>query len=63
MICFNFYKIIDYIFGEYSFDKLRLKGWNDKKNSKFKINDIKNWVIILEIIDFMSVDIFLLKVK
>ena len=33
----------DYIFGDYSYDKVRLKGYNDSKNKKVnKINDIKN---------------------
>ena len=32
----------DYIFGDYSYDKLRLKGYYDSKNKKAKtINDIK----------------------
>lgn len=32
----------DYIFGDYSYDKLRLKGFNDKDNKNFnKFNDIE----------------------
>lgn len=32
----------DYILGDWSYGKLRLKGFNDKENEKFKpINDIK----------------------
>lgn len=32
----------DYIFGDYAYDKLRLKGYYDSKNEKVKeINDIK----------------------
>jgi len=32
----------DYILGDYAYNKLRLKGFCDKKNSKFnKINDIE----------------------
>lgn len=37
----DYFDDFDYIFGDYSYDKLRLKGFNDKTNSKFsKINDI-----------------------
>lgn len=37
----DYFESYDYIFGDYSYDKLRLKGFNDKSNSKFsKINDI-----------------------
>ena len=33
----------DYIFGDYSYEKVRLKGYNDSTNKKVnKINDIKN---------------------
>lgn len=32
----------DYIFGDWAYGKLRLKGFNDKNNKNFKpINDIK----------------------
>lgn len=37
----DYFDDFDYIFGDYSYDKLRLKGFNDKSNSKFNsINDI-----------------------
>ena len=50
--CFNFSEFkekvtdyffeFDYIFGDYAYDKLRLKGYYDSKNEKVKeINDIK----------------------
>ena len=33
----------DYIFGDYSYEKVRLKGYNESTNKKAnKINDIKN---------------------
>lgn len=33
----------DYIFGDYSYEKFRLKGYNESTNKKAnKINDIKN---------------------
>lgn len=51
--CFNYQEVellmteyffnFDYILGDYSYDKLRLKGFCQKKNAKFKdINDISN---------------------
>ena len=34
----------DYILGDYAYNKLRLKGFNDKKNKNFnKINNIENY--------------------
>lgn len=37
----DYFENYDYIFGDYSYDKLRLKGYNDKNNKGFnKINDI-----------------------
>ena len=39
----DYFDDFDYIFGDYAYDKLRLKGYNDSKNKKVnKINDIKN---------------------
>ena len=38
----DYFSNFDYIFGDYSYDKVRLKGFNDSKNSEVKrINDIK----------------------
>ena len=38
----EYFDDFDYIFGDYSYDKLRLKGYYDSKNKKAKtINDIK----------------------
>lgn len=36
----EYFQAYDYIFGDYSYDKLRLKGFCDKKNKIF--NDINN---------------------
>ena len=39
----DYFDSYDYIFGDYSYDKVRLKGYYDSKNKKAKeINDIKN---------------------
>lgn len=39
----DYFDDFDYIFGDYSYDKLRLKGFNDEDNSNYKeINAIKN---------------------
>ena len=36
----NYYDNFDYIVGDYAYGKVRLKGFNDKKNKNFKtIND------------------------
>lgn len=38
----DYFNDFDYIFGDYSYGKLRLKGYNDKTNKKYsKINDIE----------------------
>lgn len=38
----EYFDDFDYIFGDYSYDKVRLKGYNDSNNKKVKkINDIK----------------------
>ena len=37
----EYFEDYDYIFGDWSYGKLRLKGFNDKENKKFnQINDI-----------------------
>lgn len=39
----DYFEDYDYIFGDYSYDKVRLKGYYDSKHSKVKeLNDIKN---------------------
>ena len=38
----DYFDNYDYIFGDYSYEKMRLKGYNDSSNKKAnKINDIK----------------------
>ncbi len=40
--CTDYFDNFDYIFGDYAYDKLRLKGFFDSTNKKAsKINDIK----------------------
>ena len=39
----DYFDDYDYIFGDYAYEKLRLKGYYDSKNKKANnINDIKN---------------------
>ena len=39
----DYFKNYDYIFGDYSYDKVRLKGYYDSNNKKVtEINDIKH---------------------
>ena len=39
----DYFDNFDYIVGDYSYGKIRLKGFNDKGNKNFKpINDISN---------------------
>lgn len=39
----EYFDNFDYIFGDYAYDKVRLKGFNDSTNKKVnKINNIKN---------------------
>lgn len=45
----DYFYTYDYICGDYSYDKLRLKGFNEKSNSLFnKINDISTITEYLE---------------
>lgn len=45
----EYFEPYDYICGDYSYDKLRLKGFNDEDNENFNsINDIKTLKIYLE---------------
>ena len=38
----DYFDNFDYIFGDFAYDKVRLKGFNDKKNKNFKpINDYR----------------------
>lgn len=39
----DYFDDYDYILGDWAYGKLRLKGFNDKNNKKYKsLNDIKN---------------------
>ena len=39
----DYFDEYDYIFGDWAYGKLRLKGFNDKNNKNYKqINDVKN---------------------
>ena len=39
----DYFDSFDYIFGDWAYGKLRLKGFNDKTNKNFKpLNDIKS---------------------
>lgn len=39
----DYFDSFDYIVGDWAYSKLRLKGFNDKKNKNFKpLNDYKN---------------------
>ncbi len=41
-LCTDYFSEFDYIFGDYSYSKLRLKGFYESNNKKAKsINDIK----------------------
>ncbi len=41
-LCTNYFDDFDYIFGDFSYDKLRLKGFYESENKKTtKINNIK----------------------
>ncbi len=40
-LCTDYFLDFDYIFGDYSYGKLRLKGYRDKGPKTTKINDIK----------------------
>ena len=39
--CTDYFKEYDYIVGDYAYNKLRLKGFNDEKNKK--VNPINNY--------------------
>ena len=52
----------DYILGDFSYDKVRLKGFCDKENKRFsKINDIYNLKNYIEDYCAYNVNYFLLK--
>lgn len=70
--CFNFEEVkdlltdyfddFDYIFGDYSYDKLRLKGFCNKNNARFSdINDIDKLDLYIENYCSYKANYFLLK--
>lgn len=45
----DYFEVYDYICGDYSYDKLRLKGFNDKTNKNFNnVNDINSYKRYIE---------------
>lgn len=40
-LCTEYFLDFDYIFGDYAYDKLRLKGFRDSGAKTSKVNDIK----------------------
>lgn len=40
-LCTDYFADFDYIFGDYAYGKLRLKGYRDKGPKTNKVNDIK----------------------
>ena len=58
----DYFDSFDYIFGDYAYDKVRLKGFYDSKNKKAKaINDIKNLDQYIENYCSYGAKVFLLK--
>ena len=57
----DYFDDFDYIFGDYAYDKVRLKGFYDLNNKKAKINDIKNLDDYIKNYCSYGAKIFLLK--
>lgn len=58
----DYFKEYDYIFGDYAYEKVRLKGYYDSDNKKAKsINDIKNLEEYIENYCSYGANTFLLK--
>lgn len=58
----DYFDRYDYIFGDYAYEKLRLKGFNDKDNQNFRqINDIKGLDQYIKEYCSYGADYFLLK--
>lgn len=58
----DYFDDYDYIFGDYAYEKVRLKGFYDSKNKKVKeINDIKNMDSYIENYCSFGAKVFLLK--
>ena len=58
----DYFEHYDYIFGDFSYEKVRLKGYNDSNNKKVnKINDIKYLEDYIENYCSYGAKVFLLK--
>jgi len=58
----DYFDDYDYICGDYSYDKLRLKGFNEKTNKNFnKVNDIATYDKYIEDLCSYKAKHFLLK--
>ncbi len=58
----DYFDDYDYICGDYSYDKLRLKGFNEKTNKNFnKVNDIATYEKYIEDLCSYKAKHFLLK--
>ena len=58
----DYFDDFDYIFGDYAYEKVRLKGYYDSKNKKAKaINDIKNLDSYIKNYCSYGAKVFLLK--
>lgn len=58
----DYFDQYDYIFGDYSYGKMRLKGFNDKTNKNFRvINDIDKLDLYVENFCSYGAKYFLLK--
>ena len=58
----DYFDSYDYIFGDYSYEKVRLKGYNESNNKKAnKINDIKNLEDYIKNYCSYGAKVFLLK--
>lgn len=60
----DYFDEYDYILGDYSYNKLRLKGFCDKMNKKFnKINDITKKEMYLKELCAYNCNYFLIKLS
>ena len=60
----EYYDGFDYILGDYAYGKVRLKGFNDKENKKFKpVNDINKVDEYIENCCAYGCKYFILKIK
>ena len=58
----DYFEPYDYIFGDYAYEKMRLKGYNESSNKKAtKINDIKYLEEYIKIYCSYGAKVFLIK--